>query len=566
MGSQPDFQKLFEAAPGLYLVLAPDLSIVAVSEAYLRATMTKRDQITGRGLFEVFPDNPDDPTATGVSNLRASLDSVLREKIPNTMAVQKYDIRKPESEGGAFEERFWSPVNSPVLDKDGRLIYIIHRVEDVTEFVRLKREQTAQDIASGKQSAKGMDVEIYLRAQEIQETNRRIEAERTKLQQDLWQAQKMEAIGQLTGGMAHDFNNHLSIIIGNLDLMEGETSQTGEGYRQAAINAVTRGSELIRALLAFSRQQPLNPKVIDIGAQITRLARVLKSVLGEQIEVATRIEDTMWPIFIDGAQLESSITNLAINARDAMPKGGRLLIRTHNFVLDEDQSLGIPGASPGSYICIEVADTGSGIPENILPHVFEPFFTTKETGKGTGLGLSMVYGFIKQSGGYVKIYSEVGHGTSIKLYLPRHEGELQKTMEPANKAASTPQGRGEMVFIVEDKIDVRRLVAQQLQSLGYKTMEAASGQQAWEMIEGGARFDLLFSDVIMPGKYSGFDLARMARAQNTALPVLLTSGFPGSITEDPQGVPPGLPIEILNKPYRKAELARKIREVIDKKP
>ncbi len=557
----PDFQTLFESAPVLYLVLKPDFTMVAVSDAYLRATKTKRGDIIGRNLFDVFPDNPDDPAATGTHNLRLSLARVLQKKTADTMAVQKYDIRKPDAEGNGFEERYWSPVNAPVLGGDGQVLYIIHRVEDVTEFVRLKQQKAADDMAAGRELDPRMDTEIYLRAQEIQEKNRKIEAERLRLEQELWQAQKMEALGQLTGGMAHDFNNLLDIVIANLDMMEDKVTREVEEYRTSAINAVMRGTELVRSLLAFSRQQPLNPVVIDVNEHVTKLAKLLQRVLGEPVELIMRLDQDVWPTRVDPVQLESALTNMAINARDAMPKGGHLIFSTRNIVLDEDYASQNLEVTPGSYACIDVTDTGAGMDAEILARVFEPFFTTKEIGKGTGLGLAMVYGFIKQSSGHIKIYSEVNHGTSIKLYLPRYEGDGKKAdIKPETKSG----GGNETILVVEDNLEVRRMTVKQLRDLGYETLEAVNGQEAVEIINNKTPFDMLFSDVVMPGELSGFDVARYALEQRSGLPILLTSGFPGAVMEDKQEVMPGVRLELLSKPYRKSDLARKVREVMGK--
>jgi signal transduction histidine kinase/CheY-like chemotaxis protein len=556
-----DFESLFRDAPSLYLLLDPGFVIMDVNNAYLRATMTQREAIVGRNVFDVFPDNPDDPGATGARNLRLSLNRVLKNKAADTMAVQKYDIRKAGSAGDAFEERYWSPVNAPMLDAAGNVRYILHRVEDVTDFVRLKREKAAQDIADGKIPASHVDAEIYIRAQEIQAASRQMETDKKRLEQELWQAQKMEALGQLTGGMAHDFNNLLSIIVGNLDMMEDRLPPDIEDNRLAAVNAVTRGAELVRALLAFSRQQPLNPTVINVNGHITNLTKLLRRVLGETIELHTRFREDTGGICIDAAQLESALTNLAINARDAMPKGGHLTFSTGNVTLDEDYVRLNPEVTPGDYVAIEVTDTGTGIPPEILTRVFEPFFTTKGVGKGTGLGLAMVYGFIKQSHGHIKIYSEVGHGTSIKLYIPRHGGKAAAPDEKDNTRVR--RGQGETILVVEDNESVRHMVKQQLHDLGYKVIEATNGAQAIQIIDAGTVFDLLFSDVVMPGQVSGFDVARHAVTVRPGCPVLLTSGFPGAALENQPAASAGPLPSILGKPYRKRELAEKIRDMLE---
>lgn len=557
-----DFKLLFESQPSLCLVLKPDFTILGVTESYLRATMTERDKILGRGIFDVFPDNPDDPKADGVRNLRASLERVLRDRKPDTMAVQKYDIRKKGEEG--FEERYWSPLNAPVLGERGEVLYIIHRAEDVTEFVRLKQEKAAREAAEiGGPIPQDVDAEIYLRAQEIQERSRRLEEERMQLERELWQSQKMESLGQLTGGMAHDFNNILGLIIGNLDMMEDKVAPEAEELRQSSIQAVTRGADLIRALLAFSRQQPLNPSVFNANDRLNSLAKLLQRTLGEQITLEVKTGEDLWPVQVDAVQLDAAITNLAINARDAMSKGGKLTITTTNVILDEEYVEENRDVLPGPYVCVEVTDNGCGISPEVLARVFEPFFTTKEPGKGTGLGLAMVYGFIKQSKGHIKIYSEPGYGTSIRLYLPQYMGPY---LAAENKVEGAPAvGGSERILVVEDNPDMRLTAIRQMESLGYSVVAAANGREAIDLIGNGVSYDLLCSDVVMPGNISGFDVARASLSRYPNIPVLLTSGFPGAAMEEQREVLPGHTLELLSKPYRKNDLAKKLREMLDKK-
>src|SRR5579872_5710781 len=396
----PDFKTLFEAAPGLYLVLTPELVIVAVSEAYLQATMTRRSGILGRALFEVFPDNPEDPASDGVRNLHASLQRVLQHRRADAMAVQKYDIRKPESEGGGFEVRYWSPRNSPVFGSDGRLAYIIHRVEDVTEFIRLKQQGAEQDKLAEelRDRTRQMESEVFLRAREVEEARKRLDEE-----QRLRQVQKMEAVGHLTGGIAHDFNNILTVIIGMSEVLSEEL--TGDPARVASVRmiaeAAQRGAEVTRQLLAFSRQQPLQPRETNLNALVEDTAKLLRPSLGEQVEIQLALADGSWPALVDPSHLTTALLNLAFNARDAMGEGGKLTLETNNVYLDEAYAALNADVRAGQYVMVAVSDTGSGIPEAIRDKVFEPFFTTKETGKGTGLGLSMVYGFVKQSNGHI---------------------------------------------------------------------------------------------------------------------------------------------------------------------
>jgi signal transduction histidine kinase len=554
---EPDFRALFEAAPGLYLVLtAPDFRIVAVSEAYLRATKTDRDAILGRWLFDVFPDNPDDPAADGVRNLRASLERVVQFRRADTMAVQKYDIRKPASEGGGFEVRFWSPRNSPVLSANGHLAYIIHRVEDVTEFIQLKQRGAEQDklALELRERTEQMEAEIYMRAREVEAAREQLEAE-----QKLRQVQKMEAVGHLTGGIAHDFNNILTVITGLIDILADAVAHDASlsSIARMILDAASRGAEVTKHLLAFSRQQPLQPREADLNALVLDTARLLRPSLGEQIEVQTSLEPDAWPAFIDPNHLATALLNLAVNARDAMPEGGKLMLETGNVVLDEAYAATNIDVRPGEYVMVAVSDTGAGIPDALKEKVFEPFFTTKDTGKGTGLGLSMVYGFVKQSNGHIKIYSEQGHGTSIKLYLPRSTGETVYEEPPAFVET---RGGNESILVVEDDPLVRNYVSAQLAQLGYHAVVAANGPEAVKIIDGGFVPDLLFTDVIMSGGMNGRQVADAVLARLPAVKVLFTSGYTEDAIFHHGRLDPG--VTLLPKPYRKSDLARMIRQVL----
>ncbi len=554
---EPDFRTLFEAAPGLYLVLEPNFRIVAVSDAYLQATMTERAAILGRGLFEVFPDNPNDPAADGVRNLKASLQRVLQFKRLDTMAVQKYDIRKPEAEGGGFEERYWSPFNSPVFGRDGHLAYIIHRVEDVTEFMRLKQQGLERDKLTEelRDRTKQMEVEVFLRAREVEEANKRLEDE-----QRLRQVQKMEAVGHLTGGIAHDFNNILTVIIGMAEVLEEELADNpahSSGIRMIS-DAAARGAAVTKQLLAFSRQQPLQPRETDINALVEDTAKLLRSSLGEQVEMQLALEEDSWSALVDPNHLATALLNLAVNARDAMPEGGKLTLETGNVYLDEAYAAANHEVRPGHYVMLAVSDTGTGMPANIRDRIFEPFFTTKETGKGTGLGLSMVYGFVKQSDGHIKVYSEEGQGTSVKLYLPRAaEGASRSEPPPSNEAS----GGSETILVVEDDAFVRNYVNTQLVQLGYRAILAANGPEALAELEKGIVFDLLLTDVIMPGGVNGRQLADAVRLLRPSTRVLFTSGYTEDAIIHHGRLDPG--VLLLPKPYRRSDLARMIRLALE---
>jgi PAS domain S-box-containing protein len=375
----------------------------------------------------------------------------------------------------------------------------------------------------------------------------------------LHQVQKMDAVGQLTGGVAHDFNNLLTVIIGALDLDPRRIPPELRPAIDQAMRAAERGAALTHRLLAFSRQQMLVARRVELNRLIGGMDELLRRALGEQVEIELKLAPDLWPALADSGQVENSLLNLAINARDAMPDGGRLTIETANAHLDEDYAAENADVTPGDYVMMAVTDTGTGMAADVLTRVFEPFFTTKEVGKGTGLGLSMVYGFAKQSGGHVKIYSELGHGTTVRLYLPRLSN-LEAAADPA-PSATAHAGGGETILVVEDNPDVRRLVLRQLRDLGYAVIEAASGAQALKILDDGAAVDLLFTDVVMPGGMTGRQLAEAARRRRPNLKTLFTSGY----TEDSilrlGKLDPG--VRLLSKPYRKHELATRIREALD---
>jgi two-component system, cell cycle sensor histidine kinase and response regulator CckA len=374
-------------------------------------------------------------------------------------------------------------------------------------------------------------------------------------------AQRMEAVGQLTGGLAHDFNNLLAVVIGNLDMLQDYLAETPEAKEplELALKASLGGANLIRQLLAFSRRQALLTKAFDLGALVSSTRELLARTLGEHIEIEMRLAPDLWPALADPTQLESAIANLAINARDAMPEGGRLMLETANKHLDDSYAAANPDALPGDYVMLAVTDTGSGIPSEIINRVFEPFFTTKEQGKGSGLGLSMVYGFAKQSRGHVKIYSEVGHGTTVRLYLPRAVQE-NVAAQPAAPAQPDIAKIDAMILVVEDNADVRKIVCRLLQDLGCGVVEASSGAAAIEILQSNRKIDLMFTDVVMPGGMSGTELVQLARRLRPGIKTLLTTGFAeASLRNRPQFAEAG---EILTKPYRRQDLARKITSIL----
>jgi PAS domain S-box-containing protein len=384
--------------------------------------------------------------------------------------------------------------------------------------------------------------------------------ERRDAEERLRQSQKMEAVGQLTGGIAHDFNNILTVIIGAIENLADAVVDRPPlaGTVKMVDEAATRGADLTRQLLAFARKQTLWPRETDINALIIETARLLRPTLGEQVEIESMLDESAWPVMIDPTQLSTALINLAVNARDAMPNGGKLTLETANIVLDETDAHADPEVHTGPYVMIAVSDTGTGIPAALLDKVFEPFFTTKEFGKGTGLGLSMVYGFVKQSGGHVTVSSREGQGTTIKLFLPRSVGAAERVARAPTPAL---QGGDETILVVEDDALTRNYVVSQLASLGYKIVSASTGAEALALVDQGATFDLLFADIIMPGGLNGRQLAEALAKRRPSLRVLFTSGYAENAVMVRDRLDPG--IALLNKPYRKADLARRIRETLD---
>lgn len=386
--------------------------------------------------------------------------------------------------------------------------------------------------------------------------------ERRAAEEQLTQAQKMESVGQLTGGIAHDFNNMLAVITGTIDILAVGVADRPDlaGIAKLIGDAADRGAELTSRLLAFSRQQPLQPCAVDVNDLVSDIARFLHPTLGEQIEISMTPAGEACAALVDPNQLSAAIVNLAINARDAMPHGGRLEIQTSNIVFDRDEVKSDDEVPPGGYVLISVSDSGVGIPAALLTRVFEPFFTTKEAGAGTGLGLSMVYGFVKQSGGQIRIYSEEGCGTTFKMFLPKADRTADRTSELMHERF---EGGAETILVVEDNLAVRTSVISQLHLLGYSTLVAANAAEALAIVDGGAAFDLLFTDVIMPGPLNGTQLALEVARRRPSVKVLFTSGYPQNALSHQGRIDPG--VLLLSKPYRRADLARMLRAAIDDK-
>jgi signal transduction histidine kinase len=427
----------------------------------------------------------------------------------------------------------------------------------------LDRRSTALNLANAELEQKVAERTMSLQ----QEMARREETETT-----LRQVQKIETIGQLTGGIAHDFNNMLTIIMGNLDTVQRRIAKSDDisNLKQPIANALKgakSAADMTQRLLAFSRQQALQPKPLSINALVSDVSNMLTRTVGENTRLETVLAAGLWHTFADANQVENALVNLVVNARDAMPEGGKLSIETANVSFDDNYAARFGDLKAGQYVMLSVTDEGSGIPPDKLEKVFEPFFTTKGPGKGTGLGLAMIHGFAKQSGGHIRIYSEVGHGTTVKLYLPRLAGEESVTASPeensAVKIGMARAKKGEIILLVEDEPGVRDYAVSVLQDLGYKVLPAADGVQALAMYKNANRVDLLFTDVILGGPLNGRELADSIRSLTPSLPVLFTTGYTRNAIFHHGRLDPG--VNLLNKPYTQQDLAAKIRNAIDQK-
>ncbi len=388
-------------------------------------------------------------------------------------------------------------------------------------------------------------------------------AERIAAEDKVRHLQKMESIGQLSGGIAHDFNNMLGVVIGSLDVakmkLSGKEHPKVEACIDHAIDGAQRAAVLTARLLAYSRQLPLAPQAIDANKLVSGMSEMLRRTIGEQVRIETVLAGGLWPCFADPAQLEDAVLNLAVNARDAMPDGGKLTVETANVDLDDRYAISNDEVTPGQYVMIAVSDSGTGMPPEVVGRASEPFYTTKDVGKGTGLGLSQVFGYVRQSGGHLKIYSEIGQGTTVKIYLPRHLG--QAAPEKGVVAAShIPHGRPEqLILVVEDEAQVRQMTVAALKELGYSVIQAANGDQALELIQGQSHIDLLFTDIVMPGM-TGRVLADHARTVRPEMRVLFTTGYTRNAVVHNGVLDTG--IAFLTKPFTVEQLALKIRDVL----
>jgi signal transduction histidine kinase/CheY-like chemotaxis protein len=439
------------------------------------------------------------------------------------------------------------------IDNDKQHDYDQYDINFLTGFANVLAE--ADSTAS-----RGTALQITVdRMKALVEEKDRLLDEKSAADLQLRQAQKMEAVGQLTGGIAHDLNNILTVITGTIEILAEAVADRPELAAIARMidEAAGRGADLTQRLLAFARKQPLQPREVDVNSLVIEASNLLRPTLGEQIEVHMILAGDASHAMIDPSQLTNAILNLALNARDAMADGGKLTVETSNVILDETYASANVDVTAGNYVMVAVTDSGHGIPAGILNNVFEPFFTTKDVNKGSGLGLSMVYGFVKQSNGHIKIYSEEGHGTTVRIYLPQATG----TVQPAELTSDTSiEGGDETILVVEDDTLVRTFVLTQIQSLGYNTLAATNATEALIIIDGAENIDLMFTDMIMPGSMNGRQLADAALQRRAALKVLFTSGYSNEAIIHHGHLDAG--VLLLAKPYRKSDLARMIRAAL----
>jgi PAS domain S-box-containing protein len=492
---------MFANVPDYLFVLnveADDRFVLAdINPAFAKAMNVTAERVRGRAIGEILPGEIAGRLTTYYRRVRAG-------GAPTTSRNEL--ARLP---GGP---RTWETIVAPVPGAAGTVDRIIGSIRDITD--RVRAEERLRD------------------------------------------AQRMEAIGQLTGGVAHDFNNLLQVIRGNLELLEGAVANDPRAAQRLknALYGADRAAQLTRQLLAFARRQPLEPQVINLSRLVSDMADLLRRTLGEAIEVETVVAGGLWNTIADPTQVESAILNLALNARDAMPRGGRLTVEITNAVLDESYARNVGEVAAGQYVMLAVSDTGEGMSEEVRARVFEPFFTTKSDGKGTGLGLSMVYGFTKQSNGHIQIYSEVGQGTTVKIYLPRSRQPETAVagIEPEEAVAAG----GRTILVVEDDAAVRAATVAMLDELGYRSLEAVDAASALDLMDKAPEIDLVFSDVVMPGPLRTRDFAKRLAELRPGLPILFTSGYTDNAIIHHGRLDEG--VSLISKPYAKADLARKL--------
>lgn len=499
MRSEARYRQLYEQTPAMLHSIDSDRRLVSVSDLWLETLGYDRDEVLGRDLSEFLT---------------------------------------PESARKALQEVL------PVFMRTGRC-------QDI-EYQFLRKDGSAVDVllsATAELDEAGTMVRSLAVLTNITELR--------KTEAQLRQAQKLEALGNLTGGVAHDFNNLLAIILGNIDLIDPSSLKDAESREllKAVNRAAERGAQLTERLLAFARRQTLSPEVFDLNQLVSGMGAMLQRLLGETIELETHLADDLWQTVADIAQMESAIINIALNAREAMPAGGRLTIATANRHLSANLSTDQGELAPGDYVEIVISDSGTGIPPGVIEQVFEPFFTTKDAGQGSGLGLSMVYGFVRQSRGHIKIESENGRGTILSILLPRGLGAAEPVDEAATPITDT-RPRSETVLLVEDDDDVLSMLSRMLGQLGFTVLEARNGVEAQSLLQQNDRIDLLLTDVVLPQGTGGGEVAKTALSLHPAVKVIYMSGYTQNavLHGDVEDAPP----DLLTKPFRLQDLAARI--------
>jgi len=497
--SQQRFRRIFEESPfGMVLSRSDDRRIVDANPAFCEMTGYNAAELVGR---------------SGIDIAHGDDSHLLRDIGPEAPDSGQFIEKRYVSRSGAA---IWARVRRVLMGASGdHPTLVLALVEDITQ-------------------------------------QKRVEAE-------LRQAQRMEAVGQLTGGIAHDFNNLLGVIIGNVEFLLDAVADNPEqtGLVNEILSSALGGADLTRRLLAFARRQTLQPRRIDLNGHLSHQIVMLRRLLGETIRIETTLAADLWPTRADPSQVADTLLNLAINARDAMPYGGSIAIETANAHLDEKYAERNAEVTAGDYVVLSVTDTGVGMPREVVERALEPFFTTKEPGAGSGLGLSMIYGFARQSGGHLKIYSEVGRGTTVRLYLPR--APVAENAPLAEVGDTSLRIGNETILLVDDDAEMRAVARRHLASLGYRVREADNGPAALAILQDGARFDLLFTDVVMPGGMTGYQLAAAAAYRQPGLKVLFTTGYARTGSRNDLAEP----VAMLRKPYRKRDLAAAIRTVLD---
>ncbi|WP_109121144.1 response regulator [Azospirillum sp. TSO22-1] len=539
--SEERFRTLVEAMPKLVWTADGAGRVDYLNRQWIEFTGVPAGRHLGDGWLEaVHPDDRGRVRAAWAATVAGQGDYDL-----------EYRLRRHDGEYRWFKVR-----GLPIRDSLGRPTRWIGSLAEITEI-----QEARQALARSRDELERLVAE---RTRELADSNRLLlaeSAERERAEAQLARAQRLEAIGQLTGGVAHDFNNLLTVIVGNLDMVE-RAADDPERVRRlvgGALAAAGRGERLTQQLLAFARRQPLRPEVAGVNRLVRELEPLIRRAVGEAVEVTLDLGDDLRPCRVDTSQFEAAVLNLVVNARDATPPGGRITVSTRGLALPAPDAPS--GLADGDWLVVAVRDTGSGISPDVLPRVFDPFFTTKDVGKGSGLGLSQVYGFVRQSGGQVRLESAPGTGTTVQIWLPAAAGaEEPAVAPPPEESGDALAGAGETVLVAEDDPDVRTVAVDTLQALGYRVLTAQDGVEALEVLEAADGIALLFTDVVMPRGVNGADLARRTQALRPGLRVLLTSGYTAQALTSEHGVVHGYPL--LRKPYRGVELARAVRAAL----